>query len=155
MQDRTGEAFVIATANQVENLPPELLRTGRFDQVFWIDLPNESERESILAATLRKHNRDKLPIDHKRIAEATEKFTGSEIAELVPSAMFAAFGDNEREITTEDLISAAQTVVPLSKTSAEKIDAMRNWAKGRARPASSTQSVSAEKRKQVRALDIE
>jgi hypothetical protein len=155
MQDRAGEAFVIATANNVDALPPELTRKGRFDEIFFVDLPNESEREAVLAATLRKFNREKIKVDYKRVAEATEKFTGSEIAEIVPSAMFAAFGDNEREITTTDLIEAASTVVPLAKTSAEKIDALRNWAKTRARPASSVQASPAERRKQVRALDIE
>lgn len=135
MQERSGEAFVIATANDVSSLPPELLRKGRFDEVWFVDLPNAQEREQILAAALRSHGRE--PFNGARVAEACEGFTGSEIAALVPDALFAAFNDGEREITAADLIAAAGTVVPLAKTAAEKIETLRQWARGRARPATS------------------
>src|SRR5262249_36788777 len=116
MQDRQGEAFVIATANDVSGLPPELLRKGRFDEVFWIDLPNAIERLEILRATLRNHGRsDALnPNECCVISEACQGFTGSEIAALVPDAMFTAFANGERELTKDDLLAAAQTVTPLS-----------------------------------------
>jgi SpoVK/Ycf46/Vps4 family AAA+-type ATPase len=153
MQDRAGEAFVMATANKVEDLPPELLRKGRFDEVWFVDLPTEVERVAVLSATLRKHGRGKVKIDHKAVADVSDGFTGSEVAELVPDALFAAFADNEREIATDDLIAAARRVVPLSKTAAEKINRLREWAKGRARNASAEVAPS-ERRKQVRALDI-
>jgi len=155
MQDRPGEAFVIATANKVEDLPPELLRKGRFDEIFFVDLPNEDERKSVLAATLRKHGRSKIEVDADKVAAATDGYTGSEIAEIVPDAMFAAFADGKREITSDDLLTAAATVVPLSKTAAEKIKTLREWAKGRARPASlPPQVVKIDDKRRVRALDI-
>jgi hypothetical protein len=114
MNDRTSEAFVIATANNIDKLPPELLRKGRFDEVFWVDLPNQLEREGVMAAALRSHGRDadRLGIDLLAIAEATSQFSGAEISALVPDAMFAAFAENEREITTEDLLAAAKVVKP-------------------------------------------
>jgi SpoVK/Ycf46/Vps4 family AAA+-type ATPase len=105
---------VIATANNIDKLPPELLRKGRFDEVFWVDLPNQLEREGVMAAALRSHGRDadRLGIDLLAIAEATSQFSGAEISALVPDAMFAAFAENEREITTEDLLAAAKVVKP-------------------------------------------
>lgn len=138
MQERQGEAFVIATANDVEGLPPELLRKGRFDEVWWVDLPTPTEREEILKAALRSHGRTNATVDARAVAGHCQGFTGSEIAALVPDALFTAFADNAREIKNADLISAAKTVVPLSKTASEKIAKLRQWAQGRARPASST-----------------
>lgn len=138
MQERQGEAFVVATANDVSKLPPELLRAGRFDAVWFLDLPTLDERAEILNAALNAHGRPpRDPIDAWKVAEASEGFTGSEIAAIVPNAMFAAFSDGEREITKADLLEAARAVVPLSKTAAEKIAALREWSKGKARPASS------------------
>lgn len=154
MQERSGEAFVIATANDVEGLPPELLRKGRFDEVWWVDLPTPREREAILSASLRSHGRGKVKIDLAKIATASEGFTGSEIAAIVPDALFAAFADDAREITTDDLVAAAKTVVPLSKTAAEKITRLRQWAVGRARPATSPETDTKQARGQTRALDL-
>jgi AAA+ superfamily predicted ATPase len=136
MQERSGEAFVIATANDVEGLPPELLRKGRFDEVWWVDLPTRTERIEILRAALRSHGRTDDGIDLIGIASTCEDFTGSEIAAIVPDALFTAFADDARALSTADLLAAARTVVPLSKTASEKITRLRNWAKGRARPAS-------------------
>ena len=135
MQERRGEAFVIATANDVEGLPPELLRKGRFDEVFFVDLPNAEERVAVLAAALRQYGRDPGTVKLNDVAAACDGFTGSEIAALVPDAMFAAFADGARDLTALDLFAAAKTVVPLSKTAAEKISRLRQWAVGRARPA--------------------
>jgi len=154
MQERAGESFVIATANDVQALPPELLRKGRFDEVFFVDLPTEAERAAVLGAALRAHGRGKVEIDAAAVAAATDTFTGSEIAAIVPDALFAAFADNAREITTDDLVEAARTVVPLAKTAAEKITRLRDWAKGRARPATSEAATPTERRKAVRALDL-
>lgn len=137
MQERQGEAFVIATANDVSSLPPELLRKGRFDEIWFVDLPNASERVEVLKAALREHKRDKVKIDHVKVATASEAFTGSEIAALVPDALFTGFADKAREITTADLLKAARAVTPLSKTMSEKITALRSWAKTRARSATS------------------
>ena len=153
MQERPGEAFVIATANNVETLPPELLRKGRFDEVWWVDLPNEAERMAVLAVTLRGFNRGEM-VNLELIAKATDGFTGSEIAALVPDAMFAAFGDGGRDVETEDLFNVVKTVVPLSKTAAEKIAKLREWAAGRARPATSQETETTRRESRARVLDI-
>ena len=133
MQERKSDAFIIMTANDVTQLPPEFLRKGRFDEVWWVDLPNQTERGDVLRAALKSHGRDKVEINRTAVAKATEGFTGSEIAAIVPDALYIAFADNAREITTDDLLAAANTVVPLSRTAKEKIDSMRKWANGRAR----------------------
>lgn len=137
MQERSGQAFVIATANAVDQLPPELLRAGRFDVVWWVDLPTEGERTSILKTALRSNGRDKLDVDINTIAKACKNFTGSEIASIVPDALFVGFEDGGREITTEDLLNSAKKVVPLAKTAKERIEKLRQWADGRARSATS------------------
>jgi hypothetical protein len=140
MQERTGSVFVVATANDVSGLPPELLRKGRFDELFFVDLPTTSERADILAASLAQHNRAADSVDVAAIAAITAGFTGAELAAIVPDALFTAFADGERPITTADLVAAASTVVPLSKTAAEKINTLRNWATGRARLASTPET---------------
>lgn len=158
MQERRGEAFVVATANDVSALPPELLRKGRFDEVWFVDLPNLDERCEIVKAALRVHGRQDAPVfrDGVGIAEvgdAANGFTGAEIAALVPDALFAAFADNQREITTQDLLDAAKSVTPLSKTMAEKVEKLRQWATGRARPATSAEEAKG-RRKDRRVLDL-
>lgn len=154
MQERRGEAFVVATANDISGLPPEFLRKGRFDQIWFVDLPNAVERVEVLKTALRFHKRDKVKLDLVKIAGACDGFTGSEIAELIPDALYDAYSDKKREINTGDLLKAAKTVVPLSKTAAEKIDVLRKWAVGRARYAT-TQSVARVQSNQGRVLDIE
>ena len=141
MQERAGEAFVIATANDVSTLPPELMRKGRFDEIWWVDLPTQTERADVTMAALRAHGRIEAPIDFVDVAKATDGFTGSEIAALVPDAMFAAFADGKRQIRTADLLFAAKQVVPMARTSAEKISALRNWATGRARAATTPEVI--------------
>lgn len=154
MQDRQGEAFVIATANNAEKLPPELLRKGRFDEVWWVDLPNSAERQAIVSAALKSHGRVIEDVVLGEVADATDTFTGAELAALVPDAMFAAFSDGAREVTTDDLLHAAKTVVPLAKTAEEKITRLREFWLGRARPA--TSQVTAESRRSggTRVLDM-
>jgi hypothetical protein len=138
MQERQGEAFVIATANDVTGLPPELLRKGRFDEVWFVDLPNEQERAAILRTALRSFGGRKISdLDAEEVAIKCVGFTGSEIAALVPDALYAAFADRARDVTKKDLLAAAKTVVPLSKTAEEKITALRAWATTRARAATS------------------
>lgn len=154
MQDRAGEAFLIATSNDVTRLPPELLRKGRFDELWFVDLPNHSERVEIIGAAMRQHGRGKVEIDAARVAECCREFTGSEIAALVPEALFAAFADGSREITTADLLQAAETVTPLSQTMSGKIAALKDWAKGKARPATSPELSDGAKEPRVRVLDI-
>lgn len=152
MQERQGEAFVVATANDVEALPPEVLRKGRFDEVWFVDLPTLTERVAILKATLKGFGRE-LPEDRlTTVAAACVNFTGAELAAIVPEALFASFNDGERELRADDLRAAASTVVPLATTASEKIAKLRAWAKTRARPASIAQAEAV----QVgdRALDI-
>ena len=146
MQDRESQAFIVATSNDVSVLPPEILRKGRFDEIFWVDLPTPTERAEVLLAALRAHGRDggaifAGPEDIARLVDATEGFTGAEIASLVPDALFTAFADGGREIDRDDLLGAAANVVPLSKTAAEKIEKLRQWAQGRARPTTSPEAV--------------
>jgi len=150
MQERKGEAFIVATSNDAESLPPELLRKGRFDEVFFVDNPNRAERAQILAATLVTYKRNAAGIDCDAVADATREFSGAEIAALVPDAMFIAFADGEREITTADLVAVSQSIVPLAKQAEKKIAALRAWAKGRARPAGTIE----EEKPQLRAVDL-
>ena len=153
MQERQGEAFVVATSNDAASLPPELLRKGRFDEVFFVDMPNAGERSDVLKASLKAHNRAPLhPEKMEEVAAACDGFTGSEIAAIVPDALFAAFADGARELLVSDLVTAARSVVPLSKTAAEKIEKLRDWAKGRARFASAPYVQ--DKARAVRSLDI-
>lgn len=156
MNDRTSQAFIIATANDVRGLPPELLRKGRFDEVFFVDLPTASERAGVLTAALRQHGRtaEVKPEAMAKVVAATEGFTGAEIAAIVPDALFAAFADNGREPNTADLLAAAASVVPLAKTASEKIAELRQWAVGRARPASKPEAQATAKVAGLRAIDI-
>lgn len=153
MQERQGTVFVIATANNVSLLPPELLRKGRFDEIFWVDLPSEVERKEIFAAALRQHGRDPDLVDIAFLAEQTDGFSGSEIASIVPDALFAAFADGERQLTTRDLEAACEAVVPLAKAAGERLNALRDWAKGRTRPASTPES--GRERKEGRTVDLD
>lgn len=137
MQDRAGSVFVVATSNDVSALPPELLRKGRFDVIFFVDLPTRIEREQILCASLRQYGRDPATVDVPAIAGACPEFSGAELAALVPESMFTAFADGEREVCTADFVQAIGATVPLARTAPEKIEALRRWAKERARRASS------------------
>ena len=135
MQEKTSSVFVLATANDVSALPPELLRKGRFDEIFFVDLPNQAERAEILAVCLKLRNRDVASFDLRTLAASTNGFVGAELQAIVDAGMYTAF-DAGRELTTADIEAAAAATQPLSKTAAEKIEALQTWAKGR------TQSVS-------------
>jgi SpoVK/Ycf46/Vps4 family AAA+-type ATPase len=138
LQEKTKPVFVIATANNVHQLPPELMRKGRFDEIFFADLPTREERKSILEIHLKKNGRDPGRIDLAKLVDEMPDFSGSEIEQVVVSAMYDAFETNpaERELTTEQLTRSAREIVPLAITMHEGILAMRNWAKTRARMAS-------------------
>jgi ATP-dependent 26S proteasome regulatory subunit len=143
MQERKGEAFVIATANRPEKLPPEFYRKGRFDDVFFVDLPNTAERVEILQVALRAKKRNGLAnlLPLGDVATKCEGFTGSEVYELVHEALLIGFAEDAREITANDLIQAASEVVPLKNSAPEKIDAVRLWSKGKARLASKSETI--------------
>lgn len=151
MQEREGSVFVIATANDVRGLPPELLRKGRFDELFWIDLPTHAERAAIVVSALAQHGRSANAIDVQLAASFTDGFTGAEIAACVPDALFTAFADGARQLSTDDLKAAAATVVPLAKTASQRLNELREWAKGRARPASTPESTTVTN---ARSLDL-
>jgi SpoVK/Ycf46/Vps4 family AAA+-type ATPase len=134
MQEQKHGVFVVATANRIDLLPPELLRRGRFDEIFFVDLPSHAARMDILRIHLRKRGRDPLHFDLGALAKTCDGFSGAEIEHCVVEALFAAF-DEGREIEGADLARAFQETTPLSVTSAEEIARMRAWAKTRARPA--------------------
>ena len=134
MQEKTKPVFVIATANRIADLPPELLRKGRFDEIFFIDLPSAKEREEIFRIHLTKRRRDAARFDLKALGAAAKNFNGAEIEESIVAAMYRGFSA-DREIAQADVIQSVTETVPLAATMAEEIDALRQWAKGRARPA--------------------
>ncbi len=134
LQEKTKPVFVIATANDVANLPPELLRKGRFDEIFFIDLPTVHERAEILAIHLRKRGREPEDFQLYSVAELTEKYSGAELEQLVIAAMFYAFS-HERQVTTQDLLRQARETVPLAVTMDEQVKALKEWSRYRTRPA--------------------
>ena len=138
LQEKEKPVFVVATANAVEGLPPELLRKGRFDEIFFVDLPTLNERLEITQIHLKRRNR--LKIDPKQIAAATEGFSGAEIEQAIIEGMFTAF-DQQRDVTVGDILAAVRGTTPLSKTMEVKIEALRTWAKGRAKLASAPAQV--------------
>lgn len=137
LQEKESPVFVVATANDVSGLPPELLRKGRFDEIFFCDLPSRGAREEILRIHIRDSQRDPDNFDIARLSKASDGFSGSELAEAVKSAMFDAFDDGGREYTTEDLLLNLdpEKSPPLSKTMSERITTLRAWAEKRARRA--------------------
>jgi hypothetical protein len=135
MAEKASPVFVVATANAVERLPAELLRKGRFDEIFLLELPDAAERRTILDLQLRRR-RPAHAIPLEVLVDRTEGFSGAELEQTVIEAMHLAFGE-ARELGEADLIAAASQVVPLSRTAREQLEALRQWASsGRARPAS-------------------
>ncbi len=136
LQEHEGSVFVIATANDVSALPPEMTRKGRFDEIFFVDLPTASEAKAVLATTIEKFNRKPNDFNLGKLTAQMVGFSGSEIAETVPSGLFRAFAEGERKLKDADILAAAATTVPLSESAKTRIDALRNWAGSHARPAS-------------------
>ncbi|MEE8170190.1 MAG: AAA family ATPase [Phycisphaerae bacterium] len=134
MQEHDAPVFLVATANDIEALPPELLRKGRFDEIFFVDLPGEATRKEILAIHLRKRQRDPATFDIDRLAAAADGFSGAEIEQAIVSALHAAFSD-KTELDTERIIRALESSPPLSVTMAEKVEALQMWAQHRCVPA--------------------
>jgi SpoVK/Ycf46/Vps4 family AAA+-type ATPase len=135
MQDRKAPVFVAATCNNVSALPPELIRKGRFDELFFVDLPNQVERKQIFAIQLTKRKRNPAEFDLDQVASTARGYSGAEIEASVQSALYAAFS-NKQPLTTQTLVQALKATVPLSTTRAEEIEALRDWAGKRAVPAS-------------------
>ena len=135
MQEKEYPVFVLATANNIENLPPELLRKGRFDEIFFIDLPTQQERKTIFDIHLKKRKRKPENFNIELLAEKTDGFNGAEIEQLVISGLYRAFAE-DRDLQNEDIINEVGETVPLSITYKERIDALRDWAEKRARSSS-------------------
>lgn len=134
MQDRTADVFVVATANDISRLPAEFLRKGRFDEIFFVDLPDAATRAEIFQIHIENRGKDSGPFDLEVLSAATPGFSGSEIEEVVVSGLYSAFSDGGA-ITTESLLNEAAGTVPLSVSRAEHVDELRTWARKRARPA--------------------
>lgn len=143
LQETTAPVFVVATANNIAALPPELLRKGRFDEIWFVDLPGQKEREEIFKIHISRKGRDVNNFDISRLAKETAGYTGSEIEQIVISGLFRAFSKGV-DITTEILLEAAEETSPLSVTMKEIIVAMREWGKTRARLASTPEAVAPE-----------
>lgn len=137
MQEKTSPVFVMATANRVERLPSEFLRKGRFDEIFFVDLPSPEERSDIFRIHLQKRKRDIERFDLDQLSKVAEGFSGAEIEQALVAAMYDAFAQ-DREFTQLDIIAATRATLPLSKTMSEQVMALRDWARQRARPAAAS-----------------
>lgn len=149
MQEKKSSVFVFATLNRVEGLPPELLRRGRFDELFFVDLPNLTERKAIWQVHITKKNRTGFDIDN--LAALSDGYSGAEIEAAFIDGMFAAFSQGV-EVADSHVLAALKASVPLSKMAAERIEVMRAWAKGRAKSASAQEDSSSDSR--FSALDL-
>jgi SpoVK/Ycf46/Vps4 family AAA+-type ATPase len=155
LQEKTSPVFVIATANNVDELPPEMMRKGRFDEIFFVDLPTLPERREIMAIHVKRRGRDPGQFNLDLLAEKSEGMTGAEIEQAVISALFDEYDKSGSSgvLKSEGVVHSLQETVPLSRTMKEKIATLRNWCKTRARPASSEYLAS--KEEGGRALDID
>ncbi len=142
MSEKTSPVFVVATANNIQTLPPEMLRRGRFDEIFFVGLPSQDERKAIFAvhlSRLRPHNFKAYDLD--RLAYETPDFSGAEIEQMIIEAMHIGFSQN-RDFTTEDVLEAASQSIPLARTAQEQIQLLQEWAAaGKARLASRQSSL--------------
>jgi SpoVK/Ycf46/Vps4 family AAA+-type ATPase len=151
LQDKTRPVFVIATANNIDHLPPEFLRKGRFDEIFFVDLPTTVEREQIWSLHLSKHfvgtlaSKNGVVVDDaliRRLADASDGYSGAEIEQAVTSALFDAYAD-QRPMEADDFLRAVSNMVPLAVTQAEAIAKIREWADVRAVAATATEDLAA------------
>jgi ATP-dependent 26S proteasome regulatory subunit len=134
MQDRESGVFLAATSNNITMLPPEMLRKGRFDEIFFVDLPGAETRAALYSLHLKKRGRDASVFDLPSLAAASDGFSGAEIEQSIVAALYTAFGQKQ-QLTTEILLAEVHATQPLSVTRAEDIQAIRDWAKSRAVPA--------------------
>lgn len=133
MQEKTNPVFIVATANNVEILPAELLRKGRFDEIFFLNLPNHRERQEIFKVHLQKLRPHRLrEFDLSMLADASENFSGAEIEQSIIDGMSFAFADvsqgNSRDFTTDDILRACGDTVPLAKVAIRQIEELKLWA---------------------------
>ncbi len=135
LSEKTAPVFVVATANEISNLPPELLRKGRLDEIFFVDLPAPGERREILRVHVARRGRNPDHYDVAVLAEAAVDFSGAELEEAINSALYDAYHAGT-EVTTDHILASIQSTVPLARTMDEQIRRLRHWAEGRARRAS-------------------
>ncbi len=135
MQEKTAPVFVVATANDISILPPEALRKGRFDEIFFIDLPSFAERKEIFSIHIQRRGRSPQNFDLDPLATLSENFSGAEIENAVIAALYDAF-EAGHDLTQADLVQALRQTVPLARTMETQIKALRQWAHTHARPAS-------------------
>ena len=136
MQEKTAPVFIVATANRIVDLPPELLRKGRFDEIFFIDLPSKRERADIFAIHLQRRGRSLADFDLEELAQNAEGFSGAEIEQAVVAALYQAF-ETRDSLRQANVLTALAETRPLSTTMSEDIARLREWAQTRTRPASS------------------
>lgn len=130
MQEKQAPVFTICTANNVLEMPPEFMRAGRFDEIFFLDLPTLQQREEVTRCLLRKKKRDPASFDVFTIAKKTEHYTPAEIEKAINNGLFTAYADGQREVTTEDILDEATKFEPLYNSRYEEIEELRNWALG-------------------------
>ncbi len=135
LQEKTSPVFVVATANRIESLPPELLRKGRFDEIFFVDLPSEAERADIITIQLKRRKRDPVLFPVAELAKTTAHFSGAELEQMIISGLYDAFAD-QTELSAKHLLVAAKETPPLAVTMAEDVSRLRDWARTRTRAAS-------------------
>ena len=134
LQEKRQSVFVLATANDISRLPPELLRKGRFDEIFFVDLPSLAVRQEIFAVHLARRHRDPHAFELPQLAAATEGFSGAEIEQAIVAGLYSAFS-GDRELTTEILLEEIRGTRPLAVTMAERVAELRHWAAQRTVPA--------------------
>lgn len=154
MAEKTSPVFVVATANNIQTLPPEMLRKGRFDEIFFVGLPTQEERKAIFSVHLSRLRPQKIQdYDLDRLAYETPDFSGAEIEQILIEAMHLGFSQN-RDFTTDDILEAASQMVPLAHTAREQIQFLQDWAAaGKARLASKHSSLSSRIQQQRQNLD--
>jgi len=154
LAEKTSPVFVVATANNIQILPPEMLRKGRFDEIFFVGLPTQEERQAIFAvhlSRLRSHNLSSYDLD--RLAYETPDFSGAEIEQTIIEAMHIGFSQN-RDFTTDDILEAASQTVPLARTAQDQVQFLQDWAAaGKARLASKHSSLSCRIQRQLQQPD--
>lgn len=135
MQEKTSSVFVVATANDHESIPPEFLRAGRFDEIFFVDLPNRDEREEVFSVLLRIRNINNSSINISLLAERSETYSGAEIEKAIDNAMLVGFADNKRPIDTDDILRSLGEFKTLFKMRESDFEGLREWADERCRKA--------------------
>jgi len=136
MADKTAPVFVVATANDISRLPAEFLRKGRFDEIFFIDLPSRKERKAIFSIHLRKRQREPGKFDLDKLADASVDRTGAEIEQAIKDALYQTYNDGKRQLTTEDIIGALERQIPLAISQHEVMEGLQEFVRqGRARRA--------------------